>query len=479
MQDQKKEYLKVTQWREKAKEQRLEKEKYKKRLKEVKLGREKWKEKYKKEKEDFKILEKEYVALKRKAGLKDGERVKRHQYNVDQMQLCLQLRVGAKISLRSCVRILKVWSMILGIELFSPSINTIRNWESKLGYYQLKNGKPSTGEWVLIIDESVMVGQQKVLLILGVNLDLYTFGKALDFSDIEVLSLRVGTSCKSEDISKCIQQIQEREYRIKYAVTDNGLNIVKALRMSEIHRIEDSTHAIGLLIEKRYKEQVTFQQFMKRSALFKRQISMSKYAAMMPPVQRSKARFLNLSKVSEWANKILKLARSYENQAIHQEAFEKIKWILEYELMIEDILTHHRLMNQILKVLKVEGLGSESIEKCQEVLLKSLVAEEFKEAIKSYLIRNSEGLEEGEKCICSSDIIESMFGSFKNKMSSNKNTGFTQSALTIANISKNLEKDRIKKSMEAVKISDIEQWAKENLKPSLLKQKKELFKYVG
>lgn len=479
MQGSKKVYLKVTQWREKAKHRRLENEKHKRRIKEIKLGREKWKEKYKEEKSRSTRLEKENIFLKKQLRLENGDQVKRHHYNVAQMQLCLQLRIGAKSSLRSCVKILEVLSIILGLELFSPSINTIRNWELKLGYHQIKKGKPKKGDWVLIIDESVMVGQQKILVLLGVNLKVYQFGKPLDFSDIEVLGLRVGTSCKSPDICKCIEQIIKRNYSIKYVVSDNGLNIVKALKMSGLQHIEDCTHAIGLLIEKRYKNDAIFQQFSKRSAFFKRQISMSKYAAMMPPIQRSKARFLNLSSIVEWANKVLKLAQHYQNQTVHQEAFERIEWILEYESLIKDILVHYQLMNQILKVLKVEGLGSQSKEKCQEILSNSLAAEEFKEAIEKYLIRNAQGLDKEKRRICNSDIIESMFGSFKNKMSSNKNIGFTESVLTIANTNKNLEKNRIKQSMQEVKMLDIQHWAKENLKPSLLKQKKELFKNVG
>lgn len=475
-----KQKTKEKKWKKKALSYSKEKEKLRIKVRNLERSKSTWKEKCR----GLRLEVNEQKLIIKKLNKKNGlhvenkrKKIKHHSYDTFEIGLCLHLRRFSNISYRSCVEVIYVLSIVLDLHFFRPSINSIRNWEMKMGYKELQQNGNLSEEWAIILDESIMVGQQKMLLILGVNLTVYNFEDALNFEDVKVLGLHIGKSCKGEDVSRAIEEIKARNFNIKYAVCDNGNNLSKGLEMSKLDKIEDCTHALGLLLEKRYEKDELFIAFSKASILFKRQIVLSKYSVFIPPVQRSKARFLNLTQLSKWSLKLLKLSKQYSKTTKNQTEYKKISWIEEHELIIKDVYNYQQKVNEILKILKTKGLNAKSKKECEGLLNGRKIDAEFKRNIRAYLNRNFSKLDkELIKVICCSDIIESKFGHLKNKMSSNKNVGFTAGSLGIAIPHLIISDDEIKSNLEAVKLKEIWKWEEENLEESILKKKKRLFK---
>lgn len=478
MQGNKKDRTKVSKWREKSNSYSEDKRKLQARIRWMTRSRENWKRKYQEERTKNKRQAKELLGWKNKDSFTNKHKIKGHKYTADQISLCVNLRSSTNSSLRTCIQIIEVLSVLLSLEFFKPSISSIRNWEMKMGYHQLQKEDESSDEWVLIVDESILVGQQKLLLLMGVNLAKYNFTAPLKFSDTEVLGLYIGNCCTWVEIKKAIGGLRTRGYSFKYVVSDGGSNICKALKNSNIIRIEDCTHALGLLLKKRYKTNVEYNKFSKAASAFKSNISTSKYAAYMPPTQRSKARFLNLGLINKWSVKLLAICKDIKSKQGEQEVYRRIKWIEAHEDIINDISEHLQLLNGIFKLLKHKGLSEKTEQQAECLVEKSKVSLAIKESIREYLNNNRGRLKEDETLICCSDIIESKFGHFKNRMSSNKEVGFTAGCLTIAN-NKTIKKlDEVKTAMEEVKLDKISDWEEENLIDSLLKKKRKVFKSV-
>lgn len=88
------------------------------------------------------------------------------------------------------------------------------------------------------------------------------------------------------------------------------------------------------------------------------------------------------------------------------------------------------------------------------------------------------------RIICTSDIIESMFGKYKERSKKGSST-VTDDYLNIANFTENFSRAETKKAMpapksrwETVKIVDIVKWRKQNCKDSLRAKKQKLYKNV-
>ncbi len=471
---------KLSQWREKAKKRSQEIAGLKKREKEILSSRENWKNKYKQKTLENTGLLKKVARLERQGfkGPTDTAKPKHHSYSLQIILLCIWMRQQGNCSLRSCASTLKIVGLVLGLELSFPSRNTIQNWEKKLGYSRInREGKPEE-KWVIILDESISIGQQKLLLILGVKLNTYSFGKALNFEDTAVLYLGIGKSWTGEGISAQIKRIQRNGFCIEYGVSDGGTNLIKSLKMSNVPLIQDCTHAIGNLLKKQYVSNENFISFSKQCGIFKRQVMLGKDALIMPPAQRVKGRFLNLQSLCEWACKML-LLLAQKNSKLSKGQKEKLQWLEAYRTLIQEIDQQCKTMNKLFKILKNKGLNKETSEESEAILKQSESTSFFKEGVHQYLVRNLNILADNKPIICCSDIIESYFGKYKNQLEKTGSKLITDSCLAIANFNQNFEKEEIKKAMEEVKITDLKNWRQGNLPRSLLQEKRALLKSVG
>ena len=191
---------KLQNWKAKAKLRSKELHQKNRRIKELTSSRDNWKRKYAQTKLALSSLQKTASDSNPKSIL-SSDRPKYHSYGSHIIMMCMLLRQCAHSSLRGSVEMLKIMCLILNLECRIPSKTTIQNWEKKLGYYRL-NHSCQSGQWVVILDESISVGQEKLLLVLGVNLLDYSFEKAVCFEDVQLLDLAISTSWKGDLISE-------------------------------------------------------------------------------------------------------------------------------------------------------------------------------------------------------------------------------------------------------------------------------------
>ena len=84
-------------------------------------------------------------------------------------------------------------------------------------------------------------------------------------------------------------------------------------------------------------------------------------------------------------------------------------------------------------------------------------------------------LPDTNKILCSSDIIESVFGKYKNCFAHHPIAGMTNDILAIATFTSDLKQEDIKQALENTTVNDIKLWTKENVGDSLFKKRREAF----
>lgn len=79
--------------------------------------------------------------------------------------LCVLIYVRTGCGLRTVVSILGIFEDVLG-ESFgkAPCYNTVRNWVLKLGLSVYEQDTPLPSKYGVIIDESIMINKEKLLL---------------------------------------------------------------------------------------------------------------------------------------------------------------------------------------------------------------------------------------------------------------------------------------------------------------------------
>lgn len=72
----------------------------------------------------------------------------------------------------------------------TPCFSTIRSWLLRVGLYALSRPLDRTKPWLWLIDHTIQIGTQKILLIVGCPLDQVPFDqRALQLSDLQLVAL--------------------------------------------------------------------------------------------------------------------------------------------------------------------------------------------------------------------------------------------------------------------------------------------------
>lgn len=310
-------------------------------------------------------------------------------------------------------------------------------------------------EQVIFIDESITLGSEKMLLILGVPESKISQERSLSHNDMSVLYVGSSQEWKGEQIKIEIEKIAERTL-IKYIVSDQGTNLRKAYKLLTYSHIEDCTHIFANYLKRIYEPDEDFETFRKLIGKLRRDWNLSKTKSKyMPPTLRGKMRFANIFPCINWAKKIL---ATWDN--LSEAVQGRLVFLKEKTDFIQSLIEVEEIFKFVCEKLKNEGFGE--VQK-QEILIFFLEMKAGKRA--SIFIKNCEEYLENlsakskslnqDHLVCSSDIIESYFGKFKTKVNPNNRSGLTEFIFTIATFGQAFSPQEVKQAMQSIKIKDL------------------------
>jgi transposase-like protein len=399
------------------------------------------------------------------------------------VSMCVELYVSSGCGLRSISKIIKYLDSKLGWGLPEiPSYNSIKNWVEKSGYSLYKEPELRTGsqDYAQIVDESIMIGNEKMLLTLGIKAEK-TEKNALTLNEVEVLNISVKKSWNGQSIAKVFTLTEEKMGRPPaYIISDNASTISKGIRDKSFIQIRDVSHTLAMFVERQYKNDSSFQAFIKDVSAIKYKEILRPTSYLLPPNQRTIARFMNLSTTIDWAEKILHAFPKLTGE--EQEVFG---FLHKHTSIITELGELFETINLLSKRLKTEGLSKETIKTSMaelQSLLYSKSSRVWKVAkdILQYLKEEGEKLKD-KKTIwhASSDVIESLFGNYKSRKSPNSLNGVTRYVmilplLTAINTETGTSNLCFKDALESVFLRDLEQWSDDNLTENLTVKRNEI-----
>jgi len=365
-------------------------------------------------------------------------------------------------------------NLYLRLNLGCPTHATILVWVKKQGISQFRSHEYYGKEkWVLIADESIQFGNKKILLVIAVPERKCREGKVLSYTDAVPLVLKVSASWKSEEITAEIKEHIDLK-QISYCISDAGCNLICAFKSLKCTHIHDINHKFSLIIQSVFEKNPLFIQYTKSLSLLRAQKSMSKIARIVPPNQRIMSRFMNLLPLFEWGVKMIHLLD--KNQLIEDEMTALSFLETSRDFIIDTYLLLNSL-SDIQSILKLKGFNAASKKESLAVFsaMKSDNALKIKKQLRYYFSELSSRAK-GKKICCSSDIIESCFGKYKETVKGNKTVGISDLCLCIAAMTGMNDTEAIKKAMENVNTKQIKEWRKKNIGKTLFAEKIELNK---
>ena len=387
------------------------------------------------------------------------------------MKLALDLYGQATLGCSKIATVLKI--IFGGVTKRTPHRTTVRNWFIRYGLHNLEKPIKKSDDMVAIGDITISLGKLKCLAILGARTgqlkqrEDYT----LNHQDVEILGLHITEKATGDFVQESFEETRKRiGFDFLGIVIDQGAEMKKGCRQYQKDHtntivIHDIKHKMSLVMEHALKKNFVWIEYNKKILETRRLIQQTEFAAMVPPRQRNKARYMDIGYLLNWRKRVLEAKQSGRLDCIPQKRYEEyFGWLEGYEKAFEDwdfmagaldminsICREHGLSHETYEYLKMNFEEAYSVD--DEYLIKFL-----KEALKS-VEEESCKLKSGQVMLCSTEVEESIFGKFKELNTGCQGIGsnilglatFVGSKLTEASIKEAMENCSTKKGLQWIK----------------------------
>jgi hypothetical protein len=391
-----------------------------------------------------------------------------------------------------------IFSSLQGVVVaVGPCAETIRLWLLRVGLFLLQRPLPRCSDWVFLADLTIQLGEHKCLVILGVRLSvLRSKGYSPDHHDVEVLSVAVLTRCNGATVAAHLGTLSNRLGVPVQVVSDHGSDVRAGIRLfqrkqRDHHRrvvaTHDITHGLALLLKNQLEPDAHWASFVQACRGTRQQLQQTAGSFLKPPAWRSKARFLNLESHLKWANEMLVLLEGAEVAALAehlgQGVTEASKWLEEKLGWLRAYAREVRAWSYFQKVVKVAeeeikeaGLSRTSWRRVKDRLEGESppagAEKAFRGRVLSFVREEGAKVPARQKYLGSSDVLESLFGKYKDLVAQAPCREITANVLMIPLLVTSLTADLLRQALETVRAQDVEEWLDEHLGPSPQKKKR-------
>jgi hypothetical protein len=208
---------------------------------------------------------------------------------------------------------------------------------------------------------------------------------------------------------------------------------------------------------------------------------------LKPPAWRSKARFLNLESHLKWANDMLVLLQGADVATLAEQLGpgvaeagkwleERLGWLREYAREVRAWSYYQKVVKVAEEEIKEAGLSRTSWRRAKDRLegeSQPVGAEkEFRGRVLSFVRKEGAKVPARQKYLGSTDVLESLFGKYKDLAAQAPCREITANVLMIPLLVTSLTADLLRQALETIRAQDVEEWLDEHLGPSPQKKKR-------
>lgn len=417
---------------------------------------------------------------------------KGHHYSAETIQISVQQVIECGSSYRGVEKTFELYKEILTQD--TPSFSSVRKWLGRIGLYELTREKETRDDWIFIVDLTVELGTEKGLVVLGVTQQLleqevFPSKRGLQHQDVQVLALEIMRSTKGELIEQKLTEITQKFGRPQQIIADRGSDIQRGIKLYKLQFPDviytyDVTHAMALLLKHELRNCEKYQSFIQQCNHCRQQLQQTELSFLSPPSQRSQCRYFNVDKLLDWAENLLNspldiladLVPNIEPDILHSKLKEKFGWLASYQDSLRDWNQMVQITRFVETLIKLDGLNQETFSIIQQHLTMEVnYPDSFAQKILGYLTQELSPIQPGQTLLATSDVLESLFGKYKQFSSRSPLKQIGQIFLSICVSTMNLTTTVVKEALETVRFLDVEDWSAQVFGQSMLSKRRILF----
>ena len=386
------------------------------------------------------------------------------------------MTVNACVSFRACPKVLRAFfSSIKPLNKIKiPSHTTIQRWMASVGYYKLHMPLEKADDWIVLVDESIQVGSQKYLVVLGCRAKYLPKGRSLELADLIPLYAVVLTKSDGKAVKRALDVVTLRVGRIMAICSDEGSNLKLGYKLYQkehphIQYIPDIVHKLANIIKKQLNNDPDWGELIKLINSTKLKIYNSSLGHLTPPALRGKSRFLNLDIVIEWALKVIRLLNEgnaspeYDSEAVEK----NLGWLRQFEDSIKSYASLLKLVSVARHLVRQRGIHQYIADDFAMIFEEEspqegwdIVTTRIANQIYEFLDQQGNKVKKDQVLLGSSEAIETFFGKYKSMEGNQTKAGFSGLVLAgLAHIGP-LDQSTVQAAMETVKNVQVNDWVK-------------------
>ena len=410
-----------------------------------------------------------------------------HGYPCGVISLFLRF-VQAGIASRGTSRVLALLADAFGAPFGAPHWTTGRLWLQRFGLAQLQAPKERAPDWVGMIDHSVPIGTQKVLVILGIRLkDLPPPGQCLTHDHMELIALEPMESSTRQDVADRLERAARSTCVPRAIVDDHGVDLTGGVALfqrahPETVEIYDIKHKAACLLKARLEKSPRWQAFTAWVARVRCAIQQTELAALVPPGARPKARFMNLGPQLNWAEKVLAVVDHRPAVVLEQTTAarleEKLGEVRQYRAELAEWRQYQELVDETVDFVGAFGLGLDTPPELHQLLgpgRLSGASRELAEDLIGFVEEQSGRARPGEWLPGSTEVLESCFGKYKALEKGQSQGGFTGLLAGFGSLLAEATSRTVEPALRVVPTQEVRGWCAEHLGKTVFTQRREAF----
>lgn len=424
-------------------------------------------------------------------------RVPHHSHSLGLIQIYLRVVLNCAVGFRGAAAVLQVAALLFPTDEQGPSPNGGQMWLLRLGLYMLSRRKEQADDWVWIIDHTIQIGPLKCLVVVGVRLSDWEAKRvdeeqssALAHHDLSVLLIKPMAHSDGEIVRDELVRLSQTSGIVPCEiVSDCGADLEKGINLfcrdRATRRVKDIAHAAANAVKHELNGNAQWEAFLREASHAKAKMRQTKFAFLLPPELKAKARWMNLDALVAWSRKAIDFVQSprpVPGVSWEDDELEKtMGWIRGYQEPLAAWSQMLEVVAAILTYAREHGYHSGANQELQAAL-SSFVAQvdtpacSVAERLLAFVENESTGIAEGRRLVASSEVLESLIGKAKQLEGRQSKGGFTKTVLGLAASVAKVTEENVRAALTATKVQDVFNWVREHLGVSLEAQRYHAFK---
>jgi hypothetical protein len=399
----------------------------------------------------------------------------RHQFPLGVVagSLALVLRTGTRLK-----RVADVLSMHwnwCGLNVAAASYYSVRLWLLRLGLYQLSRPKIQADDWMWILDHTMQLGERKCLIVVGIRQSAWNAqNRVLSHEDVELIDLVPVTESNGKVVYRQLQAAVAQTGVPRAIVSDGGSDLHAGIeRFCQVHPhtawLYDIKHKTACLLKHALERDASWSTFVGKVHRFKQQVSFTSLAALASPQQRSKARYMNVDVLVDWAQESLR--KLDHPQALRKAGLkvrrveEKLGWLRKFASPVRRWREMLSVIGRVEHYVRHKGVHAQAAEELAAVLPKSAIPAvgRLRKQLLEFIAAESRQAREGERLLGSSEVLESIIGKFKHVAGERGQHGLTGMVLSIGALVGKQAVATIQSAMTEITTPEVWSWCRSHL----------------